>query len=178
MEGNWIGIVGCVTAVAFSTWYLHPVWLLLIAARQHALLILLHDASHFLICRSKAWNDLIGDLLCGFPFGVATRSYRANHISHHEHLNTSDDPYLVRTVGPRSHPEEWLFPMPHYRCSPSLHRTCWAAASWMLLRLCLSWQGKEKRARKPNVSIAGRDWYEELSSLPWPLCCTSVTSLG
>jgi fatty acid desaturase len=75
----------------------------------------MHEGSHFLICRSKACNDLISDLLCAFPFGLATRSYRANHISHHDHVNTADDPDLVRTVGPTGHPEEWLFPMPHRR---------------------------------------------------------------
>jgi fatty acid desaturase len=112
---NWIVIACCIAALAFSPWYFQPLLLLLIAARQHALLVLMHDASHFLICRSKAYNDLISDLFCAFPFGLATRSYRANHISHHEHLNTSEDPDLVRTVGPEGHPEEWLFPMPHRR---------------------------------------------------------------
>jgi fatty acid desaturase len=115
IAGNWIAIVCCIAALAFTPWYFHPVLLLCIAARQHALLILMHDGSHFLICRSKAGNDLISDLFCSFPFGLATRSYRANHISHHEHLNTGDDPDLVRTVGPHGHPEEWLFPMPHRR---------------------------------------------------------------
>jgi fatty acid desaturase len=115
IAANWIIIVCCIVALAFTPWYLHLFLLLVIAARQHALLILMHEGSHFLICRSKAVNDLIADLLCAFPFGLATRSYRANHISHHEHLNTSDDPDLVRTVGPAGHPEEWLFPMPHRR---------------------------------------------------------------
>ncbi len=115
IAGNWIVIVCCIAALGFSPWYIQPIYLVLIAARQHALLVLMHDASHFLICRSKAYNDLISDLLCSFPFGLATRSYRANHISHHEHLNSGDDPDLVRTVGPDGHPEEWLFPMPHRR---------------------------------------------------------------
>jgi fatty acid desaturase len=115
IAGNWIAIVSCIVALAFSPWYLHPIWLLLIAARQHALLILLHDGCHFLICRSKACNELISDLFCGFPFGVTTRSFRANHIRHHDYLNTADDPDFFRTVGPAGRPEEWLFPMPHRR---------------------------------------------------------------
>ncbi len=115
IAGNWIVIMLCIAALAVSPWYLQPLCLLLIAARQHALLVLMHDASHFLICRSKTYNDLISDFFCSFPFGLATQSYRANHISHHEHLNTGADPDLVRTVGPGGHPEEWLFPMPHRR---------------------------------------------------------------
>ena len=72
-------------------------------------------AATFCLAWSKALNDLISDVFCGFPFGVTTRTYRANHVRHHEHLNTGADPDLVRTVGPDSHDEEWLFPMPYYR---------------------------------------------------------------
>ena len=115
IAGNWLAITACIAALYAFPWYLHPVFLVLIAARQHALLILMHDGSHFLFCRSKALNDLISDVFCGFPFGVTTRTYRANHVRHHEHLNTGADPDLVRTVGPDSHHEEWLFPMPYYR---------------------------------------------------------------
>ena len=115
ITGNWLVISLCIAALCAFPWYLHPVFLVLIAARQHALLILMHDASHFLFCRSKALNDVISDVFCGFPFGVTTRTYRDNHIQHHEHLNTGADPDLIRTVGPDSHYEEWLFPMPYYR---------------------------------------------------------------
>jgi fatty acid desaturase len=115
LAGNWIGIICSIAALFFVPWYVQPFLLLFVAARQHALLILMHDASHFLICRSKAWNDFISDLFCSFPFGIATRTYRANHISHHEHLNTEEDPDLVRTVGPAGDAKDWLFPMPHAR---------------------------------------------------------------
>ncbi len=115
IAGNWLAIAACIAGLCAFPWYLDPVFLILIAARQHALLILMHDASHFLFCRSKPLNDLISDVFCGFPFGVTTRTYRDNHIRHHEHLNTGADPDLVRTVGPASHFEEWLFPMPYYR---------------------------------------------------------------
>ena len=115
IAGNWLAIAVCMAGLFAFPWYLHPVFLVLIAARQHALLILMHDASHFLFCRSKALNDLISDVFCGFPFGVTTRTYRDNHVRHHGHLNTGADPDLVRTVGPDSHYEEWLFPMPYYR---------------------------------------------------------------
>ncbi|HZQ54199.1 MAG TPA: fatty acid desaturase [Bryobacteraceae bacterium] len=53
--------------------------LLIVATRPHALLVLLHDASHFLLCRSNFWNELISDLFCGLPFGLTTQAYRTWH---------------------------------------------------------------------------------------------------
>jgi fatty acid desaturase len=112
---DWAIIVLAVAAMRISPWWTHPAFLLVVAARQHALLILMHDASHFLLCKNKQINDLLSDCFCAFPFGLTTRSYRANHLAHHEHLNTADDPDLVRKIGPAGEPEEWLFPLPVYR---------------------------------------------------------------
>jgi len=112
---DWSVIVLAITAMRFVPWWGHPFLLLVVAARQHALLILMHDASHFLLCRNKRVNELLSDFFCAFPFLLTTRSYRANHLAHHDHLNTPEDPDLVRKVGPSGEPEEWLFPLPLHR---------------------------------------------------------------
>lgn len=112
---DWAIIALAIAAMRICPWWTHPVFLLVVAARQHALLVLMHDASHFLLCKRKSLNDLLSDCFCAFPFFVTTRSYRANHWAHHEHLNTAEDPDLVRKVGPTGEPEEWLFPLPVYR---------------------------------------------------------------
>ncbi|HZQ51406.1 MAG TPA: fatty acid desaturase family protein [Bryobacteraceae bacterium] len=112
---NWAIICAAIFAMTITSWWIHPVWLLVIASRQHALLVLLHDASHSLLCRSKFWNEIISDFFCGLPFGLSTQAYRVNHLAHHEHLNTEEDPDLVRKVGPGGQPEEWMFPLPWYR---------------------------------------------------------------
>jgi fatty acid desaturase len=112
---DWSIIALAIGGMRIAPWWTHPVLLLVVAARQHALLILMHDASHFLLCKSKPLNDLLSDCFCAFPFFLTTRSYRANHLAHHEHLNTAEDPDLVRKVGPTGEPEEWLFPLPVYR---------------------------------------------------------------
>ncbi|MBV8551909.1 MAG: fatty acid desaturase family protein [Acidobacteriaceae bacterium] len=115
---DWSVIALAIAAMYLFRWWLHPFLLLLIASRQHALVVLMHDASHFLFCRNKAWNDLISDVFCALPFGFVTASYRASHIPHHEHLNTDKDPDLIRKVGPDGHADDWLFPLP-------LHRAIW-----------------------------------------------------
>src|SRR5262245_31858968 len=51
---DWMCIATAIRAIAAAPWWLHPALLLIIAARQHALLILMHDASHFSFS-SKRW---------------------------------------------------------------------------------------------------------------------------
>ena len=119
---NWLVIGAALAVMAVAPWPAHPFLVLIIAARQHALLVIMHDGSHFLLCTNKRWNDLLSDCLCAFPFGITTRDYRTNHLAHHQHLNTPADPDLVRKAGPSGKVEEWLFPQPIRRMT------------WLLLR--------------------------------------------
>lgn len=112
---DWTTIALAIAAMRLTPWWTQGFLLLVVAARQHALLILMHDASHFLFCKNKRTNELISDFFCAFPFGLTTRSYRANHLAHHEHLNTPEDPDLMRKVGASGKPKEWLFPLPVHR---------------------------------------------------------------
>jgi fatty acid desaturase len=112
---DWFLIILAITALAVSPCWLHPFLLLLIATRQHALLVLMHESTHYLLCRNKALNDLAGDLLYAFPMGITTRAFRETHLAHHEHLNTAEDPDLLMKVGPEGEPEDWMFPLPIYR---------------------------------------------------------------
>lgn len=107
---DWLVISAAVYLLLQSPWWVHPLLLLVIAGRQHALLILMHDGSHFLLSRDKRWNDLLSDVFCAIPAGIMTSVYRLNHSAHHEHLNTPDDPDLIRKVGPRGRYAEWIFP--------------------------------------------------------------------
>ncbi len=63
-----------------------------ISCRQHALLVLGHENVHWIVCRPRWLNDLLGDLLCMGPFGISVASYRKFHLAHHSHLGTLDDP--------------------------------------------------------------------------------------
>jgi fatty acid desaturase len=70
--------------------------ILLIATRQHALLALMHEYSHFQLSRRRPWfNDLIGDVLTAFPFFITVHGFRRNHMPHHWHVSTGQDPNWV-----------------------------------------------------------------------------------
>ncbi|MBI6705399.1 fatty acid desaturase family protein [Pseudomonas viridiflava] len=73
---------------------------LVIATRQHALLVLMHDAAHLLITRDKRRNDLISGVFLTFPLILSTSRYRAHHIAHHKHLNTPVDPDYADAFAP------------------------------------------------------------------------------
>ncbi len=79
---------------------------LVIGARQHALLIITHEGAHFRLNNTKWLNDLFSNLFAAFPIFFCTQGYRANHLAHHRHLNSQQDPDWVRKIKLR----EWQFP--------------------------------------------------------------------
>lgn len=69
----------------------------LVAAFQHRLSGLAHDASHYVLFRNRWANELASDLLLMFPIFAITQQYRAAHLSHHQHVNDPDrDADLIR----------------------------------------------------------------------------------
>jgi fatty acid desaturase len=68
--------------------------LFLIGARQLGLAVLMHEASHRSLFRSRAVNDWVGQWLCAYPIWSDMRGYRAYHLQHHAHTGTTRDPDL------------------------------------------------------------------------------------
>jgi fatty acid desaturase len=68
---------------------------LLIASRQHALLVLYHDGVHGLAARSIRVNDFVVNMLVGVPLLLPIHMYRALHLSHHRDLGSPSDPERV-----------------------------------------------------------------------------------
>jgi len=64
----------------------------LVASRQYALLILLHDSFHSLLHPSRRVNYLLGALLVGAFCGSSFWGSRAAHLEHHRKLGEPDDP--------------------------------------------------------------------------------------
>jgi fatty acid desaturase len=98
--------IASIVAVWFAHWTAWMIAAIVIATRQHALLIIMHDASHYRLLKNRQWNDRVSNWFLAYPLLVTTESYRANHLAHHRFLNTHDDPDWVRKEGH----EEWLFP--------------------------------------------------------------------
>lgn len=91
---EWAAIGATISlCVAYPNPFLYLLGVMFIGARQHALLILLHDGAHRLLARSPRVNDLIGELCLAWPFVIVDlRAYRRTHFRHHRFVNTPDDP--------------------------------------------------------------------------------------
>lgn len=104
---DWI-IIGFTAYASIN--YLHPVFyplsVLIIGARMHALAILMHDATHFRFLKNRKWNDLLTNVFTMYPLFTSIETYRQNHLRHHQHLNTEEDPDWVAKLGVR----EFTFP--------------------------------------------------------------------
>ncbi len=87
-----------------------PLTLLLIASRQHALMVIMHEGSHYRISTVRWWNEFVGEAVA-WPLFVSMRGYRRHHQKHHvaEALNTTQDPDFERKM--RRAPQDWTFPL-------------------------------------------------------------------
>jgi fatty acid desaturase len=86
--------------------WLYLATIVVIATRQHSLMIMLHEGTHYRLCRNRKINDWVSELVLAWPVLISGRSYRANHFAHHRYLNTDRDPDWVRRRGDQN----WVFP--------------------------------------------------------------------
>lgn len=66
----------------------------LIGSRQLGLAILMHDAAHGVLTRSRRLNDPLSQWLCAYPVFTNTIPYRHYHLVHHRQTQQPDDPDL------------------------------------------------------------------------------------
>ena len=89
---SWSGVVAL--AVAWNM--LGGGWKILlvpfIAILQHAMLNVVHEASHYSLLKDKRWNDRVANLFAALPLGHTVASYRMTHNDHHNYLRTPRDP--------------------------------------------------------------------------------------
>lgn len=100
---NWIIILSATLfCTAFFNVFLYLLVVLVIGARMHALAILMHDATHYRFLKNRKWNDLITNMVTAYPLFTTIATYRDNHLRHHRHLNTEQDPDWVSKLGKRA----------------------------------------------------------------------------
>ncbi len=104
-------------AIAVCAYYWHPVLyvvaVMVIGARQHALLILGHDASHYRYLRTRWQNDLFGNLFLMWPTFASVEGFRKFHGTHHQYTSLAKDGNrdLWHTHNAEGELEpEWVFP--------------------------------------------------------------------
>lgn len=89
-----------------GNWWFYLPAVLVIAGRQHALAVLLHDFGHYRFVSSKFVSDWTADLFIAWPLLATLEGYRRNHLGHHRYLNTDKDPDWKIKFGSR----EFTFP--------------------------------------------------------------------
>ncbi len=92
-----------VWAVIIGAWAVAIIWtnpltillaLLIVGSRQHGMSILMHDAAHGVLFKTKALNEFVGKWLLAAPYGGDIYAYRHYHLKHHRHTQTELDPDL------------------------------------------------------------------------------------
>ena len=68
--------------------------LFIIGARQLGLAVVMHEAAHRTLFKSRALNDWAGNWLAAYPVWTDTAPYRAYHLLHHAKTGTMEDPDL------------------------------------------------------------------------------------
>ena len=104
-------------AIAAAEWVGHPasypVVIVFIAARQHALMVLGHDASHYTLLQPRWLNDLVAEVCIFWPAFMSVGVFRFFHRDHHRYLATAKDGNreLWRTHSPDGDLRpEWRYP--------------------------------------------------------------------
>jgi fatty acid desaturase len=104
---DWAIVAGAIAlSLCFPFWTVYVASVIMIGTRQHAFLVISHEGAHHRLSDKRWLNDIISNACAAFPIFFCTAGYRANHLVHHRHLNTDQDPDWNRKIPFR----EWQFP--------------------------------------------------------------------
>lgn len=110
---QWLVIVA---ALAFAIWSHHwggyLIAMLVVASRQHALAVIMHDQAHYRLFTSRRAAEWISDFFCAFPVGLSTNLYRRTHLLHHRFTSTEGDPDWVAMMAD----PDWHWPKAQWDC--------------------------------------------------------------
>lgn len=68
---------------------------MIIGSRQLGLAILMHEAAHNALFKTRRFNEFAGEWLCGRPILAELSAYRHYHLTHHRFTQTDKDPDLA-----------------------------------------------------------------------------------
>jgi fatty acid desaturase len=112
--GEWLSIAA---GIALCTLFWHPVLyviaIVFIGARQHALIIMGHDASHYRYLPKRWQNELFANLFLMWPVFASVEGFRKFHSTHHQYTNLPHDGnrhiwYTHDAAGELA--PDWVFP--------------------------------------------------------------------
>lgn len=99
---GWVLVLNC-WGIIFAALAVFAVWpnvftfllaVIVIGSRQLGLAILMHDAAHNALFKSRRLNEFIGEWVCGRTILADLFEYRQYHLKHHRHTQTEQDPDL------------------------------------------------------------------------------------
>jgi len=100
-------LAACILSIRFLPWQFYFIPVIIVASRQHALLVIMHDAVHFTFSKYYKFSDFITNVFAAYPLFITTENFRLSHLLHHRFLNSNMDPDLnVKKMNP----EDWTFP--------------------------------------------------------------------
>lgn len=106
--GSTWGVIAATFTGLIAIWDYLPTWgkivasmlaLAIIAGRQLCLAILMHDASHRSLFKTKSLNIFIGEWFCARPIWNDLEKYRQHHIRHHAKTSLEEDPDISLVAG-------------------------------------------------------------------------------
>ena len=77
-------------------WAISLVAVVFLGRCGRALECMVHEASHRNWQRQGRWNDLLANVLAGFPTASQVGEYRRSHMVNHARLGSADDPDIIR----------------------------------------------------------------------------------
>jgi fatty acid desaturase len=151
---NWTLILLTITlAAALRNPLAYFMAILVVGARQHALLILMHDAAHYRLFPDRRWNDRLADWLCAYPHLVSTDAYRRDHLRHHRHVNSDRDPNWIAKI----ENSEWRFPKSRRELAWLFLKDLAGGGLWRMLGFVIHYERSARRpSRDPGRSIGRR----------------------
>jgi fatty acid desaturase len=142
IAAEWVGVG---LAVALCQLGFHPALYVLavmfIGARQHALAVIGHDATHYRLLPHRVANDWVGNVLCLWPVFISVEGFRKFHVPHHQHTNVEGDGNreLWHTHDAGELIAEWQYPKSAPRlCVVLLKRGLVVTGLWWMTRGILS----------------------------------------
>lgn len=168
LQGAWL--VFHVWAVMIASGAIFVIWpniftfilaVLLIGARQHGLAILMHDAAHGVLFKSKKLNDFSGIYLLGAPYGGDMHAYRKYHLKHHRYAQQPNDPDL---------PLSSKFPVSKASMTRKFLRDI-SGLTFLRLRIA-----SYKMRKGDHFAVAGSDAFQKSSV--WPYAITNIVIFG
>ncbi len=148
---QWVIILASfVLAISLGHWLGYLLASIVIATRQHALGVLMHEGAHYRLYHNRLLNDIVSDLFCAFPIGLCTRFYRMTHLAHHRHLNTDGDPDFVG----QNQDEDWCFPKARIEFIKVFLKDLLGLNSWKVMKglsaMWSPWKGMFKSHDDPE----------------------------